>query len=102
LQPQFLYLTTTGWKTGREHKIEIWFVEYGGRYYIVSERREQAHWVQNALCNKQVSFSVGDKSFDGSARAIGQSELATTVSSLMDAKYGWSQGLIMELESRKP
>ena len=24
--PQFLYLTTKGWKTGKQHKIEIWFV----------------------------------------------------------------------------
>ena len=36
-QLQFLYLATTGWKTGRQHRIEIWFVEYSGRYYIVSE-----------------------------------------------------------------
>jgi deazaflavin-dependent oxidoreductase (nitroreductase family) len=102
LQPQFLYLTTKGWKTGKEHKIEIWFVEHGGKYYIVSERREQAHWVQNVLRNPQVSFSIGSKAFDGVARTIGQGNLADRVSGLMDAKYGWSQGLIVELEPQKP
>ncbi|MBD0359100.1 MAG: nitroreductase family deazaflavin-dependent oxidoreductase [Nitrososphaeraceae archaeon] len=45
--PQFLYLTTIGWKTGKQHRIEIWFVEYNKRYYLVSERRKHAHWVQN-------------------------------------------------------
>lgn len=29
---QFLYLDIGGWKTGRRHRIEIWFVEYGGKY----------------------------------------------------------------------
>ena len=43
-QQQFLYLTTQGWKTGRQHKIEIWFVSYADRYYVVSERKEKAHW----------------------------------------------------------
>ena len=38
-QPDFLYLTTIGWKTGKHHKIEIWFVEYNKRYYVISE-----HW----------------------------------------------------------
>jgi deazaflavin-dependent oxidoreductase (nitroreductase family) len=102
LQPQFLYLTTKGWKTGREHKIEIWFVEHGGKYYIVSEWREQAHRVQNVLRNPQVSFSVGDRVFDGAARTIEQGDLADRVSGLMDAKYGWSLGLIVELEPQKP
>jgi hypothetical protein len=27
-QPQLLYLTTIGWKTGKQHRIEIWFVEF--------------------------------------------------------------------------
>ncbi|MGI0018961.1 MAG: nitroreductase/quinone reductase family protein [Nitrososphaera sp.] len=97
-QPQFLYLATTGWKTGRQHRIEIWFVEYNGRYYIVSEHPERAHWVQNIAHSPQVSFSVGDRTFQGTARPVEPgSELAAAVSKLMDAKYRWSQGLIVEL-----
>jgi hypothetical protein len=34
-KPQFLYLTTHGWKSGKEHRIEIWFVEHNKRYYII-------------------------------------------------------------------
>lgn len=97
-QPQFLYLATKGWKTGRQHRVEIWFVERGGKYYIVSEHPERAHWVQNVLHNPQVSFSVGDETFQGTAQAVKQgSALAADVARLMDAKYGWSQGLIVEL-----
>ncbi len=58
---QFLYLTTRGWKTGKQGRIEIWFVEHNERFYILSERREGAHWVQNIKHDPQVSFSTNDK-----------------------------------------
>lgn len=98
-QPQqFLYLATTGWKSGRRHEIEIWFVEHGGRYYVVSERREGAHWVKNILHDSRVAFRVAGRTFNGTARTISQEAApAAEVSKLMDAKYGWSQGLIVEL-----
>jgi hypothetical protein len=41
----FLYLTTKGWKTGQKHRIEIWFVGYDNKYFIMSETMESAHWV---------------------------------------------------------
>jgi hypothetical protein len=30
-------VATIGWKIGKQHKIEIWFVEYTRRYYVMSE-----------------------------------------------------------------
>ncbi len=48
---QVLYLTTKGCKTGRQRRIEIWFVLYAGKYYVFSERKEKAHWVQNIMHN---------------------------------------------------
>jgi deazaflavin-dependent oxidoreductase (nitroreductase family) len=99
-QPEFLYMTTKGWKTGKQHEIEIWFVELEGRYYIVSEHGERSHWVQNVVHEPRVSLSVGDREFWGTARVVSpgkEPELAKKVSELMDAKYGWSQGLMVEL-----
>jgi hypothetical protein len=32
-EQQFLYLTRIGWKTGGEHRIEIWFVPSAAKYY---------------------------------------------------------------------
>jgi len=32
----FFYLTTTGRKTGKPHKIEIWFVEHKSCYFLCS------------------------------------------------------------------
>ena len=98
---QFLYLTTIGWKTGKQHRIEIWFVKHDNdRYYIISELYKHAHWVQNIMHNPRVSFTVNDKIFTGTARIVEQDKepkLAAEVSNLMSTKYGWSEGLIVEL-----
>ena len=99
-QAQFLYLITIGWKTGRQHRIEIWFVDYNDKYYIISERLNRAHWVQNIKHNPRVSFTVNHKTFEGNARIIDKDKehkLATKVSNLMDRKYRWNEGLIVEL-----
>ncbi len=99
-KPQFLYLTTTGWKTGSPHEIEIWFVTHNGRYYIVSELRERSHWVQNIRHTPTVTFRVGEMTFHGTGRIVepeAEPELAAVVSALMDAKYEWSDGLMVEL-----
>ena len=39
----FLYLTTTGWKSGKLHEIEIWFIEHAGNFYLCAEHRDQSH-----------------------------------------------------------
>jgi deazaflavin-dependent oxidoreductase (nitroreductase family) len=94
-------LTTRGWKTGNQHRIEIWFVEYNERYYVISERLESAHWVQNIKHNPKVSFSINNENiFTGTARIVDQEKepgLAREVLKLMSTKYKWSQGLIVEL-----
>src|SRR5687767_12293345 len=94
-EPQFLYLTTSGRKTGRPHEIEIWFVAHDGRYYLVSEKREGADWVRNILSQPAVTFRVGEASWQGQARPVDpvvEPELAAAVSAKMDAKYEWSNG----------
>jgi deazaflavin-dependent oxidoreductase (nitroreductase family) len=99
-EPQFLYVTTTGWKSGKPHEIEIWFVEHDGRYYIVAERLERTHWVQNIRHNSAITVRVGERNFKGTGRVVDRDkepQLAADVSKLMDAKYDWSDGLILEL-----
>jgi deazaflavin-dependent oxidoreductase (nitroreductase family) len=104
----FLYLTTTGRTSGLPRRIEIWFVESGGAYYVVSEMRRASGWVKNIERNSRVSFSVGTRGSRESvvlntaarARAVERAdepELAARVTALMDAKYRWSDGLIVEL-----
>jgi len=105
MEPQFLYLTTTGWKSGKAHEIEIWFVRYGARYYLVSEMGEKAHWVQNIQRQPAISFRVAGQLLKGSGRVVDptvEPELTKAVAALMDAKYEWSAGLIVELKPETP
>lgn len=109
----FLYLTTTGHKSGEPRQIEIWFAEHAGRHYIVSERREASKWVKNLKADPRVSFSVGPRDAPASkvpqtaarARIVDSArepELAAAVRARMDEKYGWSDGLIVELDAAAP
>lgn len=95
----FLYLKTKGWKTGKLHEIEIWYVELNGRFYLVSEKREKSHWVKNILKDPKISFRVGDQVHDGFGRVVDskERELASKVRELMNHAYDWSDGLIIEL-----
>ncbi len=96
----FLYVTTKGWKSGKPHEIEIWYVELEGRYYIVSEMRGRAHWVQNIQRDSRVRITVGKKQFQATGRILieeNDSELLEKISKLMNEKYGWSEGTIVEL-----
>jgi uncharacterized pyridoxamine 5'-phosphate oxidase family protein len=91
--------------TGKEHQIEIWFVKYEGKYYVISERREKAQWVQNIIHYPKVSFTVADNKINGNARIVNKDmehKLASEVSKLMDEKYKWSQGMILELTAINP
>jgi len=96
----YLYLTTTGRRTGLPREIEIWFTEQGGRYYIIAEHRERANWVRNIQMQSRVAVRVGGLQFTATARLVDderEPELARAVKALSDAKYGWSDGLIAEI-----
>jgi deazaflavin-dependent oxidoreductase (nitroreductase family) len=96
----FLYLTTTGRISGQPREIEIWFTERGGRFYLIAEHRERANWVRNIQAQPRVKVRVGDGQFDATARIVHddrEPELTAAVKALFHAKYGWSDGLVVEL-----
>ncbi len=96
----YLYLTTKGFKSGRDHEIEIWFTELDGNYYVIAEKFERTHWVQNLRREPRVAFRLGKERFTGTARALdapSDRDRAGRVQALSDEKYGWSAGLVVEL-----
>lgn len=101
-EPPYLYITTTGWKSGQPHEIEIWFVEYEGRYYLCSGGRYKAHWVQNVQRHPAMIFKIGDRNAStraGRGRVVPEleTELVDAVKSRFAAKYEWSDGLLVEI-----
>jgi deazaflavin-dependent oxidoreductase (nitroreductase family) len=99
---QYLYLNTTGRRTGLPREIEIWFTERDSRFYIIAEHGERANWVRNIRAHPHVQVRVGELRLNGTARLVdGEREpvLAGAVKSLSDAKYGWGDGLVVEISS---
>ena len=100
----FFYMETIGRVTGEPHKIEIWFVEYDGCYYLCSEKREQADWVQNIQSNPEVTYYtaqgksvIPDATHDGVAQIVDNEATINAVKPLFDAKYNWSNGLFVQI-----
>ena len=99
-EPEFLYLTTTGRRSGRPREIEIWFTRREGRYYLIAEHGARADWVRNLRADPGVRVRVGDERFSGRARVLDPSaepELSAAARVLSEAKYGWGDGLVVEI-----
>lgn len=102
-EPPFLFLTTTGRRTGRPRQIKIWFVSVGGRYYVLAERGRRAGWVRNILQEPRVTIWLGSpQAPEVAARALVLDPAADagawmTVRRLAEAKYGWGNGLPVEI-----
>ncbi|HWV25562.1 MAG TPA: nitroreductase/quinone reductase family protein [Thermomicrobiales bacterium] len=66
----YAYLTTAGRRSGRLHRIEIWFGVDDGRLYLLSGGRERSDWVRNLQANADVIVELGDESRTGVARIV--------------------------------
>jgi deazaflavin-dependent oxidoreductase (nitroreductase family) len=56
----FTYLTTTGRRTGKAHRIEIWFVIDDGSAWLLTERSPETDWVANLRADPKVTLDIGD------------------------------------------
>ena len=102
-ESEFLYLTTTGRLSGQPRQIEIWFTERDGRYYLVAEHGERAGWVQNLRTEPRVTVRIGERVFPASARVVDadtDTVLREDVRTRSERKYGWGDGLVIELSPR--
>ena len=95
-----LYLTTTGRRTGLAREIEIWFTRRDGCHYVIAEHGERAQWVRNLLADPRVTWRVDDHRFAGQARVLDAHDepvLNGAVRAASETKYGWGDGLVVEL-----
>lgn len=99
-EPTYLYLTTRGRRTGLPREIEIWFTRFEGRLYVIAEHRERARWVQNLRADPRAGVRVGQRRLRARARVVDtrkESGLAGEIRRRSTKKYGWGDGLIVEL-----
>ena len=100
-----LYLTTMGRTSGLPRQIEIWFVTTGGRYYLLAEHFRRANWVRNIECNPRVQLRVGEQDRGATARVLDEtadSETWRLAQDLARRKYGWGEGLPVEITPDQP
>ena len=100
-----LYLTTTGRGTGLPRRIEIWFIVYRERFYLFAETGEAAAWVKNIRRNPEVRVRIEQQEIGGTARVLDREadrKLWDQVAAIADRKYGWGDGLPVEITPFKP
>lgn len=100
----YLYLITTGRKTGLPREIEIWFVDHDGHFYVFAERFHRAHWVRNIMQYAGVRVRLAGREFEATAQPLDRTRDAgewETVQELARAKYGWGDGLPVRITSVK-
>jgi len=100
-----LYLTTVGRTSGLPRQIEIWFVAFGGRYYLLAEHFRRAQWVRNIEVNPRVQVRIGGHDREATARILDETADAETWRVAQDVarkKYGWGDGLPVEITPDQP
>ena len=99
-EKQVLYLATTGSRTGLPREIEIWFVVCCERFYLFAETGEAAKWVKNIRRNPKVTIRIGGRQIGATARVLDRHadrELWDRAAAIADRKYGWGDGLPVEI-----
>lgn len=79
------YLTTTGRRTGRPHRIEIWFLEADDAVYLFSGGGEASDWVRNLRQDPQVSLELPGRTARAYAASI--MDAPADLRRRMDARY---------------
>jgi hypothetical protein len=86
-------------------EIEIWFVVYCDHFYLFAETREAAAWIKNVRRNPEILVRIGDRQIGATARVLDREtdrELWDQVAAIADCKYGWGDGLPMEINPFTP
>ena len=99
-----LYLTTVGRNTGKPCTIEIWFVSYQGRIYLLAEHGLKAQWVRNIQANPDVTMQIGQNRFQARGRLLDDARDHLEWQAVADVsrrKYGWGGGWPVAFDARR-
>jgi deazaflavin-dependent oxidoreductase (nitroreductase family) len=104
-QSPYLYLTTTGRKTGLPREIEIWFIASDTHLYVLAEHFHKAQWVRNIERNPRVRVRVGRQERDAVAHILDRTRDSAEwekIQRLAREKYGWGEGLPVRITPDNP
>ncbi len=83
----YCYLTTTGRRTGRPHRIEIWYAADGDRLYLLSGGGRSSDWVQNLIAEPAVLVELNGDVHAARARTLPDGAEGERARTLVHDKY---------------
>ena len=86
-----LQLTTFGRKTGKPHKVTVWFLVDGDTVILVTLKLKR-DWPRNVRKNGKVDLDIGGMVFKGRATQIAGAKQLARVNKLLGQKY-WAAWL---------
>ena len=88
----YCYLTTTGRRTGRPHRIEIWYAADGDTLYLRAGGGRASDWVRNLDAGPAGTVEVDGSVRRGRGRLLEGGDEAARARSLVFAKYAPRSG----------
>ena len=79
----YCYLTTTGRRSGRPHRIELWYAAEGETLYLLSGGGRSSDWVRNLLANEDVLVEVEGDAHPARGRVLEGGDEAERARSLV-------------------
>ena len=83
----YCYLTTTGRRSGRPHRIEIWFAASGDTVYLLAGGGRSSDWVRNLIAEPIVTVELGGEVRRARARLVTADAEDERARSLVADKY---------------
>lgn len=87
-----MHLVTRGRRTGRSHRVELWFASEPGRIYLMAYARRHGRgtdWCQNLQRTGSALVEAGDRRFEGRLEPIADPGAALArITDLFAGKYG--------------
>ncbi len=86
---KFIYLTTTGRKTGRSYTKELWFAAASGKIFL-SHEGSHTDWMKNIARNPRVNARIGTRNIEAEGRILRENDLSRELGmkSLYEKYYG--------------
>lgn len=83
----YCYLTTTGRRSGRAHRIEIWYAAAGETLYLLAGAGTGSDWVRNLVAEPAVTVEIDGTERRATGRVVEDAGEQERARSLVFDKY---------------
>lgn len=83
----YCYVTTTGRRSGRPHRIEIWYAADGNTIYLLAGGGLKSDWVRNLSADPALLVELDGEIRNARGRLVVDSDEAQRARSLVFDKY---------------